>query len=174
MIRNLSDHEIHAQSCAVKNSKSALFLVVSFSVMVFVGWKGLHKAPEQSIVDLLFYIVVAAGLASLLVVFTCWRERLVISVVIVSLLTGAVTGFMPSVFSQHVETIKLGKLVLLLLGLLVSLTLLVQSARSSNVGLSNAEASIASQPKRNLLILLVVLLTAFVLGSMLYFLPLRR
>lgn len=174
MIRNLSDHEIHAQSCPVKNSKSALFLVVSFSVVVFVGWKGLHKAPEhQSIVDLLFYIVVAAGLARLLVVFTCWRERLVISVVIVSLLTGALTGFMPSVVSQHVETIRFGKLALSLLGLLVSLTMLVQSARSPKVGPSNAETSNPSQPRQKLPILAVLILTVLVLGAMLYFLPFR-
>lgn len=175
MMRNLSDYEIHAQSCPVKNSKSALFLVASFSVMVFVGWKGLHRAPEhKSIVDLLFYIVVAAGLARLLVAFTCLRERLVISVVIVSLLTGAVEGFVPSVFSQHVEMLKFGKLALSLLGLLVSLTMLVQSARSSNVGPSNAEASIAWQPKKYLLILLVATLTVLVLGAMLYFLPFRQ
>jgi hypothetical protein len=129
MMRNLSDHEIHALYCPVKNSKSALFLVVSFSVTVFVGWKGLHKAPEhESIVNLLFFIVMAAMLARLLVAFTCLRERLVISIVIVSLLTGVVTGFMPSVF------IKDGKLALSLLGLLLSLTMLWQSARSSSAG----------------------------------------
>jgi hypothetical protein len=173
--RNPSDYEIHAQSCPVKNSKSALFLVASFSVMVFVGWKGLHRAPEhKSIVELLFYIVVAAGLARLLAAFTCLRERLVISVVIVSLLTGAATGFVPSVFSQHVEMVKFGELALSLLGLLVSLTMLVQSARSRNVGRNDAAASIARQPKQNLPILLVVILTVLVLGALLYFLPFRQ
>jgi hypothetical protein len=64
MRQNLSDQEFHTLYCPVKTSKSALFLVVSFSVIVFVGWKGLHKAPEHhSIVDLLFFIVVAAMLA---------------------------------------------------------------------------------------------------------------
>lgn len=175
MMRNLSDHEIHAQSCPVKNSKSASFLVASFSVMVFVGWRGLHKAPEhKSIVDLLFFIVVAAMLARLLVAFTCLRERLVISVVIVSLLTGVVTRFVPSVFSQHVEMVKFGKLALSLLGLLVSLTMLAQSVRSPNAGPSNAETSIAWQPKQNLPILLVVVLTLLVLGTLLYFLPFRQ
>src|SRR5271169_1563482 len=88
------------------------------------------KAPEHhSIVDLLFFIVVAAMLARLLVAFTCLRERLVISVAIVSLLTGAVTGFVPSAFSQHTEMLRSGKLALSLLGLLVSLTMLAQSAR---------------------------------------------
>ena len=135
MMRNLSDHEIHALYCPVKNSRSALFLVACFSMMVFVGWKGLHKAPEhKSIVELLFYIVVAAALARLLVAFTCWRERLVITVVIVSLLIGVVTGFVPSIFRQHTEVLRSGKLALSLLGLLVSLTVLVQSVRNPNAG----------------------------------------
>ena len=134
MMQNLSDQEIHAQSCPVTNSKSALFLVASFSVIVFVGWKGLHKSPDhKGIIELLFYIVVAAGLARLLVVFTCLRERLVISVGIISLLTGAVTGFMPSVLSQHTEMLRSSKLALSLLGLVVSLTMLVQSLSSPTV-----------------------------------------
>lgn len=132
MMRNLSDSEIHDRFCPVKNSKSALFLVASFSVMVFVGWKGLHRGgPEhKSIVELLFYIVVAAGLAGLLMAFTCLRERFVIGVVIVSLLTGAIVGFSPSLFSQRIEMIRFGKFTLSLLGLFVSLTMLVQPTRT--------------------------------------------
>ena len=175
MIQNLSDHEIHARFCPVKNSKSALFLVASFSLMVFVGWKGLHKAPQhQSIVNLIFFIVVAAALAGLLVAFTCFRERLVISVVIVSLLTGVVTGFVPSVFSQHTEMLRSGKLALSLLGLLVSLTMLVQSARSPNVERSNAETSLACQPKQTVPVLLIVIVSVLVLSALLYLLPFRQ
>jgi hypothetical protein len=85
-----------------------------------------------------------------------------------------VEGFAPSVFSQHDEMVKFGELALSLFCLLVSLTMLVQSARSPNVGPSNAEASIAWQPKRNLLILLIVTLTVLALGAMLYFLPFRQ
>ncbi len=173
MMRNVSDYELHAQSCAVKNAKSALFLVVSFSVMVLVGWKGLHKATEQqSIIDLLFYVVVAAGLARLLVVFTCFRERLVISVVIVSLLTGAVTGFALFVFSQHVEMVKFGKLALSLLGLLVSLTMLVQSVRAPRAGVNDPEISPAPPARQNFRFLVLVILIILVLGAVLYLRPL--
>jgi hypothetical protein len=99
------------------------------------------------------------------------RERIII---IVSMVVGEVESFIPSVFSQHVETVKFGKLALSLLGLLVSLTMLVQSIRSPNVGPGNAEASIAWQPKQNLSILFVVALTVLVLGALLYFLPFRH
>ena len=130
MRRGLPDQEFHALYCPVKNTKSALFLVACFSVAAFVSWKGLHKAPEQpSVVELVFAILVVAMLAKWLVAFTCFRERLVFSLVIVSLVTGEVTRLVPSVFSKHAELVKSGKLALSLLGLLVSLTMLVQSAR---------------------------------------------
>ena len=175
MRQKLSDQEFHALYCPVKNTKSALFLVACFSVVVFVSLKGLHKAPEHpSFVDLLFGILVVAMLAKWLVAFTCFRERLVFGLVIVSLVRWEVEGFAPSVFSQHVAMVKFGELALSLLGLLVSLTMLVQSARSPNVGPSNAETLIARQPKQNLLILLVVTLTVLALGAMLYFLPFRQ
>ena len=135
MRQKLSDQEFHALYCPVRNSKSALFLVAGFSVATFVGWKGLHKAPEHpSFVELFFAMLVVAMLAKWLAAFTCFRERLVFGLVIVSLVTGQVASFVPSVFGQHVEMVKFGKLALSLLGLLVSLTMLVQSVRIPNVG----------------------------------------
>ena len=175
MRQKLSDEELHALYCPVKNAKSALFLVTSFSVVAFVSWKGLHKPPEHSdFVVLLFAILVVAMLAKWSVAFTCLRERLVFGLVIVSFVIGEVAAFVPSVFGNHAWMVKPGKLALSLFGLLVSLTMLVQSARSPNVGPSNAEALIAWQPKQNLLILLVVTLTVLALGAMLYFLPFRQ
>jgi hypothetical protein len=175
MMRNLSGQEFHELYCPVKNTKSALFIVAYFSVAAFGNWKGLHKAPEHlDLVSLSFVIIVLALLAKSLVNFTCFRERLIFGLVIVSLVIGEVNGFVPSVFGQHTEMVQSGKLALPLLGLLVSLTMLVQATRSPNVGPSNAEASIAWQPKRNLPILLIVILTVLVLGAMLYFLPFRQ
>jgi len=172
---SLSDQEFHALYCPVKNTKGALFIVASFSVAAFVDWKGLHKALEQpSFVVLLFAVLVVATLAKWLVAFTCFRERLVFGVVIISLVTEQVASFVPSVFSQHVEIVRLGKLALSLLGLLVSLTMLIQSASSPGVIRSDAEMSIARQPQRSLPVLAVVILAVLVLGSMLYFLPFRR
>jgi len=172
MRRNLSDQEFHALYCPVKNTKSALFLVAYFSVAAFGNWKALHKAPEHlDPVSLSFIIIVMAILAKPLIHFTCFRERLVFGLVIVSFVTGEVYGFFPAIVGPHAHVMQLGKLALSLLGLLVSLSMLVQSARSPNVGPSDAEASIAWQPKQNLLILLVVILAVLALGAMLYFLP---
>jgi hypothetical protein len=131
MRRSLPDREFHALYCPVKNAKAALFLVASFSVTAFVSWRGLHTALEQpSYVELLVVIPVVIMLAKWLEVFTCLRERLILSLVIVSIVTGEVTRFVPSVFGKHSEMIKFGKLALSLLGVLVSLTMFMQSARS--------------------------------------------
>ena len=141
----------------------------------FVNWKGLHKAPDHpDFVVLLFAIVVVAMLAKWLVAFTCFRERLVLSLVIVSLVAGEVERFVPSIVSQHIETVKSGHLALSLLGLLVSLTMLVQSARTPKVGQNEEQTAIAKQTKRNSLILLSAMLTILVVGALLYFLPFRQ
>jgi hypothetical protein len=130
---NLSDQEFHAQYCPGKNRKSALFLVAFFSVAAFVNWKALYKAPQHpDSIELLFVIIVVVMLVKWLVNFTCFRERLIFGLIIVNMVTGEVEGFVPSIFSQH-ETVSYGHLALSLLGLLVSLTMFVQSARSSNV-----------------------------------------
>jgi hypothetical protein len=175
MRQKLSDHEFHALYCPVKNTKSALFLVVSFSVVAFVGWKGLHKplAPP-SFVELIFVILlVAAMLAKWLVVFTCFRERLVLGLFIVSLVTGEVARSVPSVFGKHAEIIKSAKLALSLLGLLVSLSMLVQSVANPHVRPSDDKTAAANQIKRGSLILFAVIVTVLLLGAMLYFLPLQ-
>jgi hypothetical protein len=135
MRQKLSGQELHARYCPVKNTKSALFLVVSFAVVAFVGWKGLHRplAPP-SFVELIFAILlVAAMLATLLVPFTCFRERLLLGLFIVSLVTGEVVRFVPSLMGKHAEMIKSGKLALSLLGLIVSLSMLVQSVANPHV-----------------------------------------
>ena len=175
MRRKLSDQEFHALYCPVKNTKSALFIVAYFSVAAFADWKGLHKAPEHpSFVELLFGILVVAMLAKWLVAFTCFRERLVFGLVIVSLVRWEVEGFAPSIFSQHVAMVKFGELALSLLGLLVSLTMLVQSARSPKLEPSKEQTATAKQIKRSSLIWLAATLAILVLGALLYFLPFRQ
>jgi len=69
---------------------------------------------------------------------------------------------------------ELGKLALSLLGLLVSLTMLVQAARTPKVEPNEEQTAIAKQTKRNSLILLAAALTILVLGALLYFLPFRQ
>jgi hypothetical protein len=129
-----SDHESHARQCPIKNVKSALFVVASFCVIAFASWKGLNKPPEHySFAQLLIVIFVVALAAQLLVKFTCFRERLLLGIAIINLLTMEIQGFAPSVFSKHVELVKSAKFASVLIGLFVSLTMLTQAARNPNV-----------------------------------------
>lgn len=175
MRQNLSGQEIHARYCPVKNAKSALFLVAYFSLAAFENWKGLHQAPEHlDLVRLSFVVIVLAMLAKPLVNFTCFRDRLVIVLVIGSFVAGEVYGFFPAIVGPYADVLRLGKLALSLLGLLVSLTMLVQSALSPRVEPTKEQMAIAKQMKRTFLILPAVILAILVLGALLYFLPFRR
>jgi len=123
-----SVQEFHALYCPVKNTKSALFFVAYFCVVAIAGWRGSHEAPQNpGSVQFIFLIIVTVFLARWLVAFTCFRERLVFGLVIVSIVAGAANRFAPFVYSQPVEMVKFGQRALSLLGLLVSLTMLVQS-----------------------------------------------
>ena len=134
MKQKLSDQESHALHCPIRNAKTALFVVGSFCVITFASWNGLHKPPEHdSLAQLISVIFVLAVAAQLLVKFTCFRERLLLGIAIINLLTMEVQGFAPSVFSNHVELVKSVKFALVLLGLFVSLTMLIQAARNPNV-----------------------------------------
>ena len=174
MSQKLSDQEVHARACPAKNTKSALFLVVSFSAFAFVGWKGLHKplAPPSLFEFIFVVVLVAAMLATWLVRFTCFRERLLLVLFSVGLVTGELAQFLPSsVFGRHAETVKSGKLVLSLQGLIVGLSMLVQSVTNPHVTPSDDKTAAANQIKRGSLILLAVIVTVLLLGALLYFLP---
>jgi hypothetical protein len=174
MRQKLSDQEFHALYCPLKNTKSALFIVAYFSLAAFGDWKGLHKAPEHlDLVSLSFIIIVVALLAKSLVNFRCFREQLVFVLVIVSFVAGEVYGFFPAIVGSYAHVMQLGKLALSLLGLLVSLTMLAQSARSPNAEPNELQTSTARQPKRKFFVLAVITLTILAFGTLLYFLPLR-
>jgi hypothetical protein len=145
MKQELSDQESHALHCPIRNVKSALFVVGSFCVITFASWNGLHKPPEHhSLAQLIIVIFVLAVAAQLLVKFTCFRERLLLGIAIINLLTMEVQGFAPSVFSKHVEMVKSAKFASVLIGLFVSLTMLIQATWRPNV--KRADWMTASAP----------------------------
>jgi hypothetical protein len=171
MSPKLSDQEFHELYCPVKNTKTALFLVAAFSVAALERWKGLHKSPKHpSYVVLLFLILVGAMLAKQVVAFKCLRERLVLAVVIVSVAIGEVEGFLPSLFGRFTRIVNSADLLLLLLGLLVSLTMLIQSLRGPKIQPTERQASIIRQQNRISLIALAVVLAILVLSPLIYLL----
>jgi hypothetical protein len=121
-----NEPDSHAKYCPVKHTKSALFLIAYFSLAGFVNWRGLHKGPAPpDLIILFFAMLVTVMLGRAMVDFTCFRERFVFGIAIVMLVIGEVERFAPSLFGQHIEVEKAGRLALSLLGLLVSLSMFV-------------------------------------------------
>jgi 4-amino-4-deoxy-L-arabinose transferase-like glycosyltransferase len=124
----------HARYCAVKNTSSALFFVGAFLLTALGGWIGLHKAVSSPVwLIVAFQIVVIAGLLKMMVDFKCLRERIAFAIVILIIATAQVERIAPSIFGSYIRTERLGRLVFSLAGLALSLSMLVQSARSGPV-----------------------------------------
>ena len=129
--REFFDPIAHAKYCPVKHPKSALFIVVYFSLAVLANWRALHRGPAQPDLTLLLLAVLVAGmLAKSIVDFTCLRERLVFGIAILLFAIAQVERYSPRVFGAHIGTEKRVRLFLSLLGLVVSLTMLVQALTS--------------------------------------------
>jgi len=172
-MHKLSDRELHDRYCPVRNPKSAVFLVACFSVMVFGGWRGLHRAQENpSFVELFVLIVAYALLARRLLAFTCFRERLLLGLVVGIPVAGEVASFVPTVFGRYIGIVRPAQLALSLLGLVVCLTMLVQSARGPDAGPTEPPTMNRGQLKWKAFIFLAVIVVAMLLlGSLLYFFP---
>jgi hypothetical protein len=122
------DPNSHARFCPVKHTRSALFIVVYFSLAALADWRGLHKGPSQPDLTLLLFAILVFGmLAKMMVDFTCFRERVAFGIAMLLLSVAQVERYAPWVFGTHLEMEKSVRLVLSLLGLVVSLTMLVQA-----------------------------------------------
>jgi hypothetical protein len=129
MFKYFSNPQPHARYCPAKNTKVALFLVASFSLIVFLCWRNLHASPNHDLLPPIFGIFVAALILGTL---SCLPEKLIILAAIASLLVSLIRDRFPSAFGQHIETANYIKLTLWLLALLLSITLLIQSLRTKN------------------------------------------
>ena len=169
-----SAQNLHPQYCPARNKRIALILVGCFSILVFVGWTGLHKAFQRpSLIDLPFALFAVTFCTKGFVIFKCFRERLLLALVIANIVVGEAYGYLATIERPYAELIRTGELSLAALGLLVSLSMLFQPGPNPHSGLNGGEATVVNQIKQRSLILLAVILTVLFLGAMLYFLPLR-
>lgn len=174
MMYKLSNQELHTRYCPIRNSIGALFFVACLSILAFGSWNGLRQTPDHHKLFVpLFLILTFTLLARPLAAFTCFRERLVIGLVVFVLVADEVVRFMPTVSRQYVQLAKRTELTLLLLGLVVTLTMLAQSVRSPRVERAKPETSIGRRLKRNVVISLTAVVAMLLLGALLYFFPFR-
>lgn len=172
MKQQITAREVHALYCPLTNTKSALFLVAFSAWETLTGWMWLHKPlAHPDLVELPFFIIVAVLLARWAVSFTCFRERLVFGLVITYLAVEEVSTLLPVIAGPHVHLVRCTELVLWILCLLVSLTMLLQSARTPKVELSEQQAATQRQLRRNFVVAFVLMITIIVLLPLVYFLP---
>jgi len=171
MTRTQSNDEYHRRYCAISNARTALVLVLCLAAVVFVSWKGLRKPIQQvSVIELPLYILVAAIFVKCLGVFRCFRERIIAGLAIASLSIGAIAGLVPVRVGPFSDLISYCKFGLWTLALLISLSMLMSSARRPDV---RGEEGVTTSASRGLLVLSIVLATALILGALMYFVPLR-
>ena len=88
-----SKEEVHSRYCAIQNTRTVLVVIAFCALEVFLSWKGLGKNfPSYNLIVPLRDIAVLVACVRLIVIFTCVRERLVISVIMVRSLVGLVSG----------------------------------------------------------------------------------
>jgi hypothetical protein len=161
----------HERYCARTNPRASLVLVACLGVIVFTSWNALRKPLQQdSLVELPFYVFVAAILFKSLVDFKCFRERLVAWLALVSLALGVTCGYFPITMAPFVHAIRQLKVALWGVALIVGSSMLFASIQNSKVDSKNSNTMTAG---RTLLILAAVIATSLLVGTLLYFIPMR-
>ena len=127
------DKKTHERICAVKNLRSALLLVVFFTLEVFLSWRALGKPfLEHSLYSLLFRIVLSILVfPALLNIFRCVPERFILAIVTIRIATGWVIEFAPSLAVSAAGLVRQTNLVLWVLALLTSLAMLISAFTTS-------------------------------------------
>ena len=171
MTLTLSKEKYHGQYCIITNPRTALVLVLSLALVVCVSWNGLRKPIQHiRVLELLLYVLVAAIFVKCLVIFRCFRERLIVGLALTSLAIGGASGLVPVGGGAFADLIKYGKCGLWTFALLISISALISSARRPYVPDKKA---VTVSPSRGLLVLSIVLVIALLLGALMYFIPLR-
>ena len=170
MTYNQQNEEYHTRNCAITNVRTSIIFVAFCAMEVFLSWRELGKVlPIYSQFNVLRDVFVIVACAQLLQMYRCFQERFVVSLVILRYMIALVSAFMPTLINRAAGFLGVVDLALWVLALIVSLSMLVQSARNPHVKLEEGQTMTL---KRRLLVLCAVVLGALLLGAMLYFVPL--
>jgi hypothetical protein len=173
MRKKLSNEQRHERIfCAFTHRRIAWFFIVVCALEVFLSWRTLDKPISRpSLLGLPFYILVFVVYTPIFMgIFRCSSERFVIGIGIVPVAIAAISWFAPTLFNPVAFLVGRVFLVLWVLAFLLSLNMAVQSVRNPNVEPDNGDREMK---KRELLILSAVIVVSLLLGTLLYFVPLR-
>lgn len=121
------DEEIHARICAVRNVRSAVFLLGVCMLEVFLSWRALGTPfVEHNLYDLFFRIALSILVfPALWKISKCVPERFILVIVMIRFVTGWVFEYAPNLVDPFAGLIRQCNLVLSILAFLTSLAMLV-------------------------------------------------
>jgi len=157
--------------CGFTHVRVAIGFVVFCGWILFLDWKNLDRPVSQpGLIDVLFYILVIAVYVPLLMrMFRCFSERFVIGLSSVHMAMAIVSHFVPGMFDPVEGLVGRIFLVLGVLAFLMSANMLVQAVRNPYVAPPGGELP---SSRKGLLIVGAVLAITFLLGLLLYLVPL--
>jgi hypothetical protein len=125
--------------------------------------------PEYSLYSALLDAALIAWCATLLVIFTCLRERLVLGLFTIRIVIGLISRFVPSLINPVAGPVRYAFLVLWILASLVTLSMFIDAVRTPHVEIEERD----TKPKGRLLVLCVIIAAALLLGALCYIVPFR-
>lgn len=166
-----SNEEAHARFCALRNVPSAVTLVAFCVLEVLLSRRELGRTfPASNLPLVVEGLVGIAVCIKLFQIFRCFRERLIISIIMIRVTIGLVSAASPDLLSSFAVAIREGVLALWAVALLVSLSVLPAAVRSTRVAVREGGTSEYKRVRIFVIILLVLLLA----GMLTYLVPSPR
>lgn len=122
----------HFRFCAVRNRRESLYFLFACLLLTLFGWRNLDKPypGDQSLFILLFgHLIALALLAQLMVILKCFRERLVLGLIMSASAISLVRGLLPSIAAPSTRLIRETSFLLWALASLVSLTMFLSARK---------------------------------------------
>jgi hypothetical protein len=123
----------HSRFCAVRNKRESIYFLVACLLLTLYGWRNLGKAypiGQSLFILLLGHLTALALLTQLMVVLKCFRERLVLGLIMATSAIGLIRGLLPSLTAAATPLVRESCFFLWAASSLVSLTMLLSAYNS--------------------------------------------
>ena len=174
MAEKLSNEQRHVRFwCAFTHIRIAWIFVAYSAWAVFLNWRNLDKPISRpSLIELPFYILIVVVYVPILwMVLRCFTERFVVGIAAAHMAIAVVSWFAPTLLNSVAGLVHRVFFGLWSLAFLMSLNMPLQSVRHPYVEIEKLDDRVPN--RRRLLYLCGFIVTALLLGALLYFIPLR-
>ena len=178
MLEKLTNEQRHERFwCGFTHIRVAWLFVAFCAWAVFLNWRELNKpTPRPETIELAFYVLFILVYAPILwMVLRCFAERFVIGIATVHMAITVFSRlvprlFVPSLFNPVTVSIHWVFLILWIIAFSLCLNMPIQAIRHPYIHIEETPSNVGN---RRMLILSAVVVTAIVLGALLYFVPLQ-